>query len=319
MKVESFYTIGHLTNDLEPSPHLGGGVSYSAIVAARLGFDAHIITKCPTDSPYITQLQQWGVTVHQLPNRDPRYFDKITSFSNIYDRQGDRHQIVTDQQEPITPDDLVNFPSIPNNSVILIAPVIGEISSNLFQILANNRLLAVTPQGYFRKIRGDQSVIQVPWINVAALSNAEITVLSEEDLKFDKEYYANQSTLDGIIHSSTVTVLTQGEGGATIFTQGGQRVIHTQTLQLRGEELRNFTGAGDSFAAVFIITYAETGNLKEAAIKANYYAAIKIATPELGVAHLPTLKDLEEFEHYNPDRVKQFLELNGLGGYQHLH
>jgi sugar/nucleoside kinase (ribokinase family) len=86
--VIKFVAVGHIVNDSDPRDHLGGGVSYSAIAAQRLGHEAHIITKCPPDHPYIAGLEHMGVRVHLLPTK----LDTITSFKNIYDQGGQRTQ-----------------------------------------------------------------------------------------------------------------------------------------------------------------------------------------------------------------------------------
>jgi sugar/nucleoside kinase (ribokinase family) len=73
-----FVAIGHVVNDSAPEDHLGGGVAYSAVAARRLGYEAHVITKCPPDHRYVADLKQMGVDVHPLPTRR----DTITSFDN---------------------------------------------------------------------------------------------------------------------------------------------------------------------------------------------------------------------------------------------
>lgn len=81
---KNFFAIGHITDDLEPSSHLGGGVSYSGFVADRLGYFVHVITKCPPFSRYINKLNRLGITVHRLSDRDLRFEQVITSFRNFF-------------------------------------------------------------------------------------------------------------------------------------------------------------------------------------------------------------------------------------------
>src|SRR5664280_1054589 len=100
-----FVTIGHMVNDTEPVDHLGGGVSYTAITAHNLGYEAHIITKCAADSAFIKDLQKLGIYVHLLPTQQKT----ITTFRNVYDDHGRRKQQVLAVQEKIVLDDFSAF------------------------------------------------------------------------------------------------------------------------------------------------------------------------------------------------------------------
>src|SRR5260221_6193605 len=117
--VKDFYAIGHITNDLEPHPHVGGGVTYASVVAKRLGLSAHIITKCAIDSPYIQELEDMGITMHILPTRDKKYKGKTTAFRNRYDKKGNRTQICPETSESITAEDFMHFPEISPSSIVL--------------------------------------------------------------------------------------------------------------------------------------------------------------------------------------------------------
>src|SRR5579871_4112428 len=143
-----FVTIGHIVNDTEPTDHLGGGVSYSAIAAARLGYEAHIITKCPANHPYIKQLESMGVRVHVLPSS----LQNITTFQNVYDAKGRRTQRLLAQQETIGISDFASFPKgILHDATILVAVVVSEVETALYPLLAAEGILSIAPQGYFRK------------------------------------------------------------------------------------------------------------------------------------------------------------------------
>src|SRR5215210_771280 len=87
MSKQKFITIGHIVNDTEPSDHMGGPVSYMSVSAAKLGYEAHIITKCPTNHPYISELKKYGVTVHVLPTQ----LETIETNVNFYDKDGHKH------------------------------------------------------------------------------------------------------------------------------------------------------------------------------------------------------------------------------------
>lgn len=271
MTKKSFTAIGHIVNDIEPHDHLGGGVSYASIAAAKLGYKASIITRCPPDHPYIEELRQLGVTVHILPIKN----NTITSFSNIYDAHGQRTQHVTEQQDPITLADLEELGKfLEQDSIILAAPVIGEVDMQLFPHLAQYGTLAVTAQGYFRHIEQDGRVTHRLWKGFEDyLTFCKMVIFSEEDISINGK--RNTTLLKKITNACKMIVLTQGAHGATVYQQG-QDPLHTDAIPLKDSEIIDFTGAGDVFAAAFITEYAKSGDVKAASLAAHNYAALKL-------------------------------------------
>lgn len=328
MNKKPFFAIGHITNDTEPIAHLGGGVSYSALVwrrlglkgtilnaqaANNLGLETHIITKCPENHPSIKELGKYGIIVHNLPKRDSKYEDKITTFRNIYDELGNRRQFVTEKQEDITYSDLDEFPSIPEGSTVLIAPVIHEVDPDIFSALSKHANLAVTPQGYFRTLDLDGEVKRRPWREIDSLRFAKITILSDEDLTFDSQM--DENLLNQIRRSCPITVLTEGAKGLTVFDRTQDLEFHVKPFPLFENEIKDFTGAGDSTASAFIKSCMEYGDPKEAGVFAAFYAALKIkglGGEGTGLATIPTFEQIKYFIFQNYERYRRFLNENSL-------
>lgn len=307
MKSGRFVAIGHIVNDTEPFNHLGGGAAYSAITAAKLGVASCIITKCPASHPYVKKLNSVGVTVFRLQSRK----ETITSFSNVYDSKGRRKQKVLEQQESITLQDYDSFPKdILENSIILIASVIGEVDMMLFPILSKYGTLAIAPQGYFREIGKDNTVRQKKWHGFEnSLKEAQMTFLSEEDLYIN--YRFDNNLLPKLNLSTPLIILTKGEKGATIFS--GNMTLHLTAFHLKNEEIKDLTGAGDVFAAVFIVHYQKNGDLKTAGVVACFYAALKImGFGGIGIDSIPNKEQIASFVKNNPERIMAFLEANGI-------
>lgn len=312
---KAFYAVGHITDDLEPSSHVGGGVSYSGFAAKQLGYDVHIITKCPAGHPYIDELESLGITMHVLPIRNPDNKDRITSFNNRYDEKGNRTQLIPDRQEEITLEDLENFPPISKDSVIFMASVADEIDTALFPELKKYGDIAVTPQGFFRHIGPNKEVILKPWQNASSLSNVKITIMSEEDLTFDKEEWPDNELFDQIKKASEILVVTRGENGSTIF-ENGKEMLNTKAFRLERDEVKDLTGAGDTYAAVFITRYEQVHDLKEASVFASLYVSMKIMDLEGkgGILAAPPLEKVQEFVSQNPERFSAFLKENDMPG-----
>ncbi|MBI2051851.1 hypothetical protein HYT33_03770 [Candidatus Roizmanbacteria bacterium] len=312
----NFFAVGHITNDLEPKDHLGGGVAYSAVAAHRLGMDAHVVTKCPTNHPYIQELEGLGVLVHRLPTGNPDLQNNITSFRNFYDEHGNRKQIVSKIQEKITKEDLPQFPQIPKDSIVLVAPVFGEVEYDLFPILSENRRLFITPQGYFRRKKSDGEVYHdLPesignFLN--SLSHSAGLILSDEDLTFEGRF--EESFLKEVRSISPLVVLTKGERGQTIY-QSQKEPQDIRVLPLSGDEIVDPTGAGDSSATAFIWHYETRQDAKEAGVFAALYAALKImgiGGREHGIPGLPTLEQVQNYISSHPERYNNFLRENAL-------
>lgn len=300
---KDFYAVGHITDDLEPFPHVGGGVTYSSVVAVRLGFKAHIITKCAVDSPYIKELESMGITMHVLPVRDLTKINVTSSFKNVYDTKGNRTQYSPEQQEGITMEDLTHFPEIPTGATILIAPVIGKVSFGLFENLSHKGHLAVTPQGYFRHFDKDGKVSQKPLEDTSFLKYAEDVILSEEDLGFDGEDFFPK-----LQKACPLLIQTHGEKGSTIYETGNE-LYHIPAFPLTPSEIVDFTGAGDCYAASFLLKRAEGWSIEEAGYFASFYAALKIAGlggKGQGLVTIPTKDQLEDFVSTHSERVNAF-------------
>jgi 1D-myo-inositol 3-kinase len=305
-----FVAVGHIVNDITPSHHLGGGVSYSAVAAYRLGHEAHIVTKCPSNHRYLADLNGMGVQVHVLPTA----LDGITSFANVYEGE-QRRQRVTDVQESIALPDSSSLPrDLFAHAVVLVAPVVGEVDINLFPVLARSKSLAVTPQGYFREIGPDGSVTQKHWAGVGTVrGHARAIVLSEEDISTSLENI-DQEMLDALVSACPILALTRGGKGSIICEAG--EATRVGAFPLTHDEEKDFTGAGDPFAAAFITELAKGRSCKAAAVSAALFAALKImgVGPGIGMETIPTRDAVTQFVTANPMRMQNFLQRENVAG-----
>ncbi len=318
---KSIVLVGHITNDISPVPHVGGGVSWSGIAFARLGFSVVLVTKAPRQHPYLQELKNLGIRdIYTLPVRDEKYAKTLTSFDNQYDAQFHRQQISPSQQEPITLEDWKAFRgtdafrNLPQNAGVLIAPVIGEVDPRIFPLVKNDfPFLAVTPQGYFRYIEKESGrVLQVPWKEKDALQFSDATILSEEDLRFDQDggYFRALRAVAPLV------VLTRGEKGLTIFQKRKEKELEVKAYALLPGEVRDPTGAGDVCAAAFTSYYLQTTDMHQAGVFAALFAALKIRgneTRELGMATIPGQDAIPTFMKREKKRYETFLAENNLG------
>lgn len=307
------YAIGHITEDVQPEPHLGGAVAYSAVTAARLGVKACIVTKAPADHPYLRELEGLGVDTSLIPVADKDKWDKITTFNNFYDDAGRRKQFAYNIQEDISASELDPIvDQIPDGALILAAPILDEVEPEAFSLLANKGRLVITPQGYFRRVGKNGEIKRHPWQKLSALSQAELIILSEEDITFNGEM--DEDYLERIRGYCPQVVLTQGSNGLTVYSTA-EKPKHIAGFSMHGNEIISPTGAGDSCAAALIWSYLKNNNLRQAGIFGAFYPALKlmgIGGGRRGVEALPTLEQVVSYIEVNQSRVKDFLALNKL-------
>lgn len=304
---ERFVAVGNIVEDtslIGPNV-IGGGVVYGSLAGRELGFQPAIISKFPKDHRFVLQLKSRGVDIIPLSMQTQ---DTVT-FTNSYDDSGRRKQMVEGRSEYITNNDLaVLNDHVYEDTLFFVAPVIGEVKTEVISQLSQLGLVAVSPQGYFREIREGGEVVQKDWEDFEEdLEKASFTILSDEDITMNGSL--NKNTLDKIKNSSSVTVLTKGAYGATIHGDNDEFSIHA--FPLKPDEINDLTGAGDVFSAAFLAKITRTGDIYNAAVFAALFAAIKItATDGGGIDSIPTLQQLEEFIQVHPQEVRAFLNQN---------
>ena len=196
-------------------------------------------------------------------------------------------------------------------AIILVGTVVGEVDVKLFPNLTSFGKLAVAPQGYFRKIGERGEVNYKEWVGFEKyLSSAQAVLLSVEDLTIGGIF--QEKLLRKLRECSRIVVLTCGEGGATIYEQG-KEPIRTFAFDLLDTEIRDFTGAGDTYASAFLLFYEKTKDIKIASIIASLYAAVKIAGVHgVGMESIPGKLEVALFLQSRKERLQKFLKDNSV-------
>ncbi len=267
-----FLVVGHLTVDRRgPKRLLGGAAAYAALTAARLGLQTGIVTSFGARFPFLEALR--GVEIHNQPA------DATTSFENVYEG-GRRRQRIHSLASTISAETLQRASErLSADAAVLYAPVARELPSRLTSLSADGPS-GLAPQGLLREWDGAGVVRRRDWREaVEALPEIPFVSYSEEDVD-DAEAMARACA------ARTVAV-TRGERGATLFVDGV-----TSTVPAFPVNAVEPTGAGDVFAASFLVATREGRSPREACELAC--CAASFAVEGDGTSRLASRPELEE-------------------------
>lgn len=240
-----FLTVGHVTWDtLKGRSVLGGTATYAACAARRLGWEAAVLTSAGPDFEAERDLP--GVPCFVAPAR------ATTRFQNDYDEAGERYQVLLGRSAPI---DLGVLPDAWRDpDVLLLGPVAGEVPGRT-ALAFEAEVVGATAQGWLRAIGDDGRVRPQPWEEPGAdLQGVHALVLSEKDVSGSAE------AITALVGTVPFVLVTRGWRGLHVYQRDG--VFEVPALP---REEVDPTGAGDVFAAAFLLRYQETGDVLEAA------------------------------------------------------
>jgi len=195
-----------------------------------------------------------------------------TTFENFY-LDGHREQYVRAVATPLVPEQLpAAWRQAP---VVHLGPIAQEVDIRFLEAF-DEALVGVTPQGWLRAWDADGRVRAVRFGHEEQLlQRADAIILSLEDLGGDRGW------LERLASVAPLLVETRGREGAVIF----QRGLDTHVPAFWAQEV-DPTGAGDVFAAAFLLRYRECRDPVDAARFANCVASFVVEAP--GATNLPT-------------------------------
>lgn len=263
-----YLLIGHISQNLTPTGTcIGGTVSYASLTAKALGAQVGIVTS-------------WGEeTGKELLEDIPivnQASEHSTTFENLYAPEG-RLQTLHRLAEPL---DFYHIPELWRKTpVIHLAPVAGEINSNIVRFFPEAQIY-LTPQGWLRQWDSQGRIEWREWPEARhILQQSSAVVISEEDVLFDP------AVIDMMAQAAPILVVTQGENGATLYTQGSETHFPAPDV-----ELVDATGAGDIFAAAFFLRLSTERDPIAAVRFANLVAADSVTRQ--GLSGAPTEETL---------------------------
>ena len=277
----TFLAIGHFCYDVTPNGYmLGGSAAYSAITARNLGFKARVITAVGVNfDRRIPLLDGIEITYQESCN--------TTIFDNRYSENGQRQQSILSLGAKLKPQHITG--DCCEAEIAYLCPIADEVDPDCIHSFSGS-LIGVTPQGWMRHRKNDSRTIAKRWGSAASiLPYADVLILSDEDLG------TYPAELEKYIELTKIVVLTKGKRGATLYENG--RVLDSNAYPANEIDP---TGAGDVFAAAFLIKYYET-QLPQKALNFAHCAA-SFAVEGRYTANIPTLDSIRN--RLNPIRME---------------
>jgi sugar/nucleoside kinase (ribokinase family) len=265
-----FLVIGHVSMDrVEARYRPGGTVTYSALTAQGLGRKVAVITSAGPDLNPDELFRDIEVLCVPSP--------VTTTFVNIYEADL-RHQHIEAVADKILSASV--SPHWRHTPVVHLGPIADEFDEDMIDLFPGS-LLGLTPQGWLRQWDSQGRVSPRQWRRAARfLQRIDALFVSEEDLAGEASLLRSQ------LHLPRMAVVTEGAEGATLHYQD-----HSTHIAPRKTRAVDPTGAGDVFAAAFLVRLAETDDPPEAARFASVAASLSVE--KTGFASVPSRAQIE--------------------------
>jgi sugar/nucleoside kinase (ribokinase family) len=253
-----------VTWDRRPEGNVAGGsVTYATLTASRLGWEAAALTAAGPEFDAARELPGVSAFVHLSPT--------TTRFTNVYEEGGLRRQVLSSRAEPVHVGPLPEEWRRPD--VLALAPVAGEIEGALAPSFEAD-VVGALAQGWLREFGPGGAVGPREWRDPgSALAGVHVLFVSQHDLP------GTGLEPRDLLSWVPMVALTRGWRGVLLHTRDA---VHDVPSLPRPEV--DPTGAGDVFAAAFLVRYHETGDAIEAAAFAA--CAASCAVEGVGVSSL---------------------------------
>jgi len=249
-----FIAIGHVTLDrFGDTVRPGGAALYAAVTADRLGLSTAILTSHGDDFPL--DLVPPRIEVVSVPAGETTTFEHS-------EHEGERVLRVRAAAAALTADDLPeDWRDAP---LVMLAPVLAEVDP-LLSMAFSDAAVSAQAQGWLRVVEPDGVVGALAWEPDYLLARLHTLFLSQRDV------VGQEAAMLEWLQRVPVGVVTAGRHGALLYVNGERYEVRPRLAR----EV-DATGAGDVFAAAFLVRYQQDGNPWTAAEAAACAAALSI-------------------------------------------
>jgi hypothetical protein len=275
-----YLVVGHITVDHTPNgAEFGGTALFAALTARSLGARVHVLTSMPEGAPGLNLPPD--IAVHNIPS--PVW----CTFRHEY-VDGVREQYITSVAANLHAADIP--PSWRTIPVVHFGPLVQEVDHELMAGFPHS-LLGASVQGWLRRWDSRTGHVQPvdPAQMLAWAPPVQISFLSLEDIGDQR------GVIDLYRQKHRIVVLTDGSHGATVYE--GEQATHIPAFPVQEVDSN---GAGDVFAAAFLVRYHESKDAVEAARFAAVVASFHVQ--HLGTSGIPSRAQTE-------DRLREYAQL----------
>jgi bifunctional ADP-heptose synthase (sugar kinase/adenylyltransferase) len=255
--------VGHVTHDrFDQRVRAGGSAFYAAKTTRALGARARLVSTVGVDFERYEELRglEMLLTVR----------DRTTTFENSYEAGRPRIQRVGAVGAAVTPRSLP--PEWRKADVLFLAPVIGEVDVPNWLDTIDAPIVGLGLQGVLKgpgeRNGSSRSIVPRPFeLADEVLARVTVAFLSDEDVV----ELASLDLLDRLRRVVPTVVLTEGARGSRLWTRSGTYRVGTFPVVSRDP-----TGAGDVYAAAFLVAMSEGARPGDAALLASAAASVVI-------------------------------------------
>ncbi len=265
-----FVVVGHATLDrFDDDVRPGGAALYAAVTAHRLGLSVGVLTSHGPDFPLEALPSQIEVVTVEAP--------VTTAFEHVV-RDERRRLHLVDVARPLTATDLPE--DWRDADIALLAPVADEVDPALASAFTGAAVGAGI-QGWIRVVAPDGTVGPGPWRPASALlDRMQALFVGSDDVD------GRERDMLEWLQRVPLAVMTAGARGALLYVNGDRFDVRPRPARAVDP-----TGAGDVFAAAFLVHYHRHGDPWQAAEVATCAASLSVEGE--GWSSVPDLPALE--------------------------
>lgn len=261
---------------------LGGGVSYGAMAAARLGAQVRALIGADAQAATAAEvelLREAGAEVRLVPLRHGPVMENRDTLTG-------RRQLVEQASDPLPVEAL---PAEWRNSpAVLLAPVAGELDAAWASAFPASVAVALAWQGLLRRLEPGQPVARLPLVPSPLVTRADVALVSADDAAPGSAPLAQLISRDG-----QQLVISHGVRGALHVARSGAGLRTRYLPPLPPRETFDSTGAGDVFLAAWFAALLAAGAARRPGDRAGPLAvaaaAASLSVLGSGIATLPGL------------------------------
>jgi len=257
---------------------LGGGVTYSSIAAARLPVTVRAligVDETAATAEELDAIRDAGVDVRLVPLTSGPVFDN-------------RRTPTGRQQFAVAASDLLAPSFLPEDwrapDAALLAPVAGEVSEEWSTAFAPATFVTLAAQGLLRRLHPGEEVVRLAFEHGPIIHRADAIALSREDVA------AGAPPIRDWTRPGQTLLITHGRRGSVVLRRTETGLAGRFVPPLPPRKAVDPTGAGDTFAAVWLAARMLVGGGWRPQVVASAMSSLAVMTSSM--SNTPSTTDL---------------------------